>query len=85
MNPNASSTKFHAVEHDVVRFGARLGEFAGIDQGNVFGFRSGKRMMHRVPLVLRGVESHERKISHPKKIEHFRAFGKFLVFGDAQS
>ena len=69
VNPNAAAADLDAIQDNVVSFGAHFAEFLLVEQRHIFRFRSGKRMMHRVPFIFLGAPLQERKIGHPKKIE----------------
>ena len=82
VNPDAAAAQLHAVQDDIVRFRAHLAELLRFEFRDVLGLRPGERMMHRVPFVFLGAESHERKVGHPEKVELAGARGQLLHLGN---
>src|SRR6266404_9573187 len=75
VNTDTSASDFNTVQDDVVRFGAHLAELLFIEQWQVLGFRSGERMMDRIPFVLFRAPLQQWEIGDPKKIKQLRTLG----------
>ena len=69
VNSDRAAAKLHAIEDNVVRFSADLGELSGFKFRDVVCFWPGERMMDGIPFLFRGVESQQLKIDNPEEIE----------------
>jgi len=67
MNPDRATAGFRAVDHEVVGHGPAGGRIA-LQEIEVGGPRSRKRMMHRRPATALGVAGEHREIDHPRKV-----------------
>ncbi len=69
VDADAAAAEFDAVEHDIVRDRADLGEFAGLERGHVLGLRAREGMMHGDPVVVLGRKCEQREIDDPQEVE----------------